>query len=378
MIVNFPQPYVPHNIDFPPKNLKSLFEFVKQVNANSLNQLVQGLLGKINKAVKHQHKNTINICIVLNTSDGLIGCEVGYRSTIKNVIVSYKKTKKTSKYSPILASKLHINEFTLLNCKNALEDFVICRNSTSEKSLQGKKIALIGAGTIGGYAAQGLVQLGAGSGEHGVLDIYDADTLDSHNLARHFLSSSYLGWSKAQALCNELVDQFPHQVTLQLQYKVFSKKDLLTQHYDIVIDATGTQPLSKMLRVWGKEVKQPYSAPIIIHGWIAGFGAAARVLIDDGKACYSCVNDDAATLDRFPVFQKGKEPVDLAHSRKCGAVYSAYNSAISLICAGLIQSAVSCVLTGQKWNFAQQTMDENVQKYPMQTIKPSKACNCNE
>lgn len=26
----------------------------------------------------------------------------------------------------------------------------------------------------------------------------------------------------------------------------------------------------------------------------------------------------------------------------------------------------------------QQTMNENVQKYPMQTIKPSKACNCND
>lgn len=377
VIVNFHNPHVPSNIHLPPKTLKNLFEFIKQVNPNSLNQIAQGLLDKIKIAPKHQLKKTINLCIILNTSDGLIGCEVGYRNSIKKALSSGKKTKKTSKYLPILSSQLHINEFRVLECKNALEDFVISRNLTSNKTLQGKKIALIGGGTIGGYTGQGLVQIGAGSGEGGKLDIYDDDTFEPHNLGRHLLSASYLGWFKADALCNELLAQYPHKITINTCKKRFTKKDLLTVRYDLVIDTTGSVPFSRMLRVWGRDLTRTYSPPIFIHGWNAGFGAAARVLIDDGKVCYSCVNCDDTGVKRFPVFRKGREPKGLVHNRKCGSIFSAYNSAISLMCAGLIQEAVFCVLNRKKWNFAQQTMDANVQHYSKKIITPIKSCTCN-
>ncbi|WP_430997615.1 ThiF family adenylyltransferase, partial [Klebsiella pneumoniae] len=121
-------------------------------------------------------------------------------------------------------------------------DFIHGRN-LSFPSLKDKKIVLVGCGAIGGYLAEGLVRLGAGTGQ-GELLLIDPDELAPGNLGRHTLGMNSLRQAKVTALAARLGLEFPHaKVTPQHRFAAFPR-DLVG---DLVINASGEEALSEAM-----------------------------------------------------------------------------------------------------------------------------------
>ncbi|MEQ1935619.1 MAG: ThiF family adenylyltransferase, partial [Fimbriimonadaceae bacterium] len=86
-------------------------------------------------------------------------------------------------------------------------DYIYGRNLGSLSGLSGKRILLIGCGTIGSFLAQQLAQSGAGI--NGRFLVVDNDALKPANLGRHLLGVPYLHRNKAEACAEFLNSQLP-------------------------------------------------------------------------------------------------------------------------------------------------------------------------
>ncbi|AEI93091.1 ThiF family adenylyltransferase [Roseobacter litoralis] len=188
------------------------------------------------------------------------------------------------------AAQLSLDRF---KGKLATSEEITARNLDGTPPLKGKRIALIGAGTIGGYLARSLVQLGAGFEQR--LLVIDQDTLQPENLGRHILGSKYLGRSKAKALAEALKTDFPDVEVNAVSTSGQSTFDRLTA-YDIVVDATGEQAFSDALNAHALSCDAKMgSFPPILYALIFGNGAAAQTYLStrgSEKACFRCLKPE--------------------------------------------------------------------------------------
>jgi hypothetical protein len=119
------------------------------------------------------------------------------------------------------------------------ERYIASRNIPGMITLSGKKIAIVGCGTIGGYLADLLVKAGAGTGG-GKLTLVDFETLGAQNLGRHILGFPYIGKKKATSLSHYLVLNNPDASirALNADARQVNLGDL-----DMIIDATADEAL---------------------------------------------------------------------------------------------------------------------------------------
>ena len=87
--------------------------------------------------------------------------------------------------------------------------------------LWGKRIALFGAGGVGGFAAEALIRAGVGA-----LDVFDNDTINESNLNRQIIAlHSTLGMSKVDAIKARLNDISPNAQIGARQLSRFCRLD---------------------------------------------------------------------------------------------------------------------------------------------------------
>lgn len=217
-------------------------------------------------------------------------------------------------------------------------DFVHSRNLT-HPSLKDRRITLIGCGAIGGYLAQALVKLGAGSGR-GQLTLIDPERLQAGNLGRHLLGFESLFVPKVRALQRSLTEQFPGRNIIPLERAAEFAGDLKG---DLVIDATGEEAFSEALNYW--HLRQPAATRVpVLHIWILGEGEAAQALWVDATrfACYRCLRrNDPARTSRFEV------PRTPAGERVLGCrAFTPYAVSAPLAAASLATDAIIAWLRG--------------------------------
>ena len=176
------------------------------------------------------------------------------------------------------------------HCVPASHEEMTARNLNGAAPLAGRRLALIGCGTIGGYLARALVQLGAGQAESFLL--IDHDELKPENLGRHILGARHLWRNKAVALIDQLGSDFPHVRLEALDTQAQSTFDRLAG-YDLVIDATGDQQFSDALNAMAlAELPKGRCFPPTLFAMLFGNGLAAQSYLarwERGSACYRCL-----------------------------------------------------------------------------------------
>lgn len=205
--------------------------------------------------------------------------------------------RKPSGYRQHLYAKGNELPITRISVTQINPDFIHSRNLLFP-SLKDHRITLIGCGAIGGYLAQALVKLGAGSGT-GSLTLIDPDLLAPGNLGRHFLGMDGLYKYKADALKEALTRQFPH-VKIVAEPRSTSYPSDITG--DLVIDATGEEAVSEAINANRRSIYRE-GVPVL-HTWIVGNGECTQALwVDHRKyACFRCMRrNDPARSKRFPV-----------------------------------------------------------------------------
>ena len=178
--------------------------------------------------------------------------------------------------------------------------------------LRGKHITLIGCGAIGGYLAQALARLGAGSGSGAQLSLIDCGSLESENIGRHCLGMNSLFQPKARALAEQLRQHFPEINVKPVIAEVQTTPSLFAA--DLVIDATGNEAVSEMLNAYHRSARK--AVPPFLYTWIRGNGECVQALWVDSKkfGCYRCLR-----LPRGSQYRQERFPV-LKHEPKVGFV----------------------------------------------------------
>lgn len=350
------------------------------------NSFVAALLEKVAKIALRTHE--ITILLSYNNASGLMhhfAVRVVFKRDIREVAKrdrrardSAKKLRqKGRKLKDILAmfSAQQAKSFERVGILNASTQFVIGRN-TLQQDLAGLKIAVVGCGTLGGFVANTLVKLGAGTGEGGELIFSDGDRLKPENLGRHVLDSTYVGEMKSSALRHFV----QNSVFWPLKCEVWPPLDptysnRLLAHCDIIIDAVGNIPLSKMLSSKYR-LSTVSKDKRIVHGWIDADGTAVRCLLDDKTGgCIHCLRIDGK--ERFPVFKnETANDIQNAPAMSCGQSFTPYAASVSLAGASLLVNTLLDNLRNQSApRLRQYKVDSSVPDLKWQNVKPMKSCN---
>lgn len=207
------------------------------------------------------------------------------------------------------------------------------RNTPGHPTLAGKRIALIGCGTIGGFLAELLVKAGAGL-DKGELLLVDPDILMPQNVGRHRLGLNHALTKKATALKQELLAGAP---TSNLRDLPVSVEEVDLSRIDLIINATGEEALGHLLaRKAGND--RPFIPTLT--AWVEGPGVAVRALLQDQAvtACVRCMTDRRRN-PLYPVVE-GEMPVELA-GHGCESLYVPFPATVSVHAACLAAEMVT-------------------------------------
>ena len=369
--VNVKRPFfIPFNESWPLESIGGVLKWLNKVDSRAAFSLLDQLRNKA--------KESSSFMVLLSH----LTIRVGIRLTLTELgkaalgVNLPKKTKNKSNFKYILsalAKKHCVTKFSRFRIENVTDDYLFTRNNSLFQGLMNKKICLIGAGTIGGYLAQSLVQNGAGSGR-GSLHIYDSDVLKSGNLGRHILGIEYLGEQKSIALKDFLLSN-GLATNLEAQSN-FVEKDI-DRKWDLVIDATGEQGFSLLLSQWYSVVVQSQTKMILIHSWVSGFGNQAKAFMNDGTgACYACLFNYESDIrkDRYPSFSPENIP-DYSRSfkRTCGESHLPFGSEASMTAVALAMRLLKQE-DSKRLNYLQKSITDKPRQYPEKIVTPMKSC----
>ena len=194
------------------------------------------------------------------------------------------------------AERLHVNRYSGLRIDMP---FILGRNMIRPRTLAGRRIAIIGCGTIGSHLAKFMVQSGAGH-DGGTLLLVDDQLLEPGNVGRHYLGTSYIGIMKSDGLRQQLVREFPDLNVASFTVDAVRYFETMTA-YDLVVDATGEEALSCSINEYFVQQRTRGDGPDVLHVWLFGNGVAAQSLLVDVEeyACYKCLKPQLDGSWRF-------------------------------------------------------------------------------
>lgn len=273
-----------------PKTVLEAFSYLRQWD-ESLYKALQRVLGTDKEYLKYTRAR-----VAIRTPVGWLGfafeLNAAMRKGFARVPHEYRQyLHKKGGDTPI--SRMSPTEFG--------SDFVHARN-LSVPTLAGKRVHLIGCGSVGGYVAQSLARLGAGS-HNGLLRLVDPQIFQAENVGRHWLGMSSLYLPKAEAVARELRQQFPSSQFVPEIGDARQVRGLLDA--DLVVDASGIEALSESINAVHCEQDRT-KAPPVLHIWVLGNGEAVQGLWVDSKkyGCYRCLRLPRGAQyrqERFPV-----------------------------------------------------------------------------
>jgi hypothetical protein len=146
-----------------------------------------------------------------------------------------------------------------------------------------KRVALIGAGSVGSEIAHKLSSAGI---QH--LDIFDPDGYSIDNLYRHILPVEFLGSAKAYALSWQLQRQFLWSQAKGSSRKLLDlrkRQDLMS--YDLVVVAIGSPTHERLFKEY--LIENDVDVPVI-NTWLEGLGVGGHATLDipGSKGCLLC------------------------------------------------------------------------------------------
>ena len=123
----------------------------------------------------------------------------------------------------------------------------------TQKSLQKKKIAIIGSGGLGCTLAMALGTSGIGE-----IHMVDFDTVSNHNIHRQIaFTLEDEGKNKAKAVCKLIESKNPFVKTVAFDMPFDDFKEM-GNHYDLILDATDNLPVRGEIDKYAKAGKTPW------------------------------------------------------------------------------------------------------------------------
>lgn len=156
--------------------------------------------------------------------------------------------------------------------------------------LSGKKVLLVGCGSVGSELADKLGAAGIGN-----IDICDPDRLSVANIYRHTLNQNFIDRPKSISVAFQLSQKYPWIKAQGFSDRVLDirQKDLASK-YDLIIVAIGSPTHERLFHEY--LIKNKLKLPVV-YVWLEGYGIGGHAILDipDEKGCLRCAYIDAET-----------------------------------------------------------------------------------
>lgn len=352
-----------YTTDFPPRTLKAAIEYV-----NAQSNPPKGYGAAIVKAAAERK------CVFLAAPNAI----VGWHATLTPKLALLQKQSGKGFRRDFLFKAIGADVGVIeLDKKTGVEaDLRHCieRNLVGQPSLIGKRVVLVGCGTIGGYLARMLAQNGAGC--DAPLTLYDIDTLSAGNIGRHALGLADLGRAKVEAIADQLRAFHPDvNVNALRQDAVRAWPALETA--DIIIDATGDANVAMALN--DLFARSTCTKAALLHCWVFGNGVAAQSFLNlkDGHACYRCLKTSFDGGWRHSPLKNSKTETQLAAARCGEAGYVPFSVDASISAASLALRASLDWSGGKPGQRLRTTVvDHNLGREKMPWVSPQRLADC--
>lgn len=302
----------PHNMRWPIENVQQLLEWQGLLDK----QCRKKLLERIQQARATPARSVV---LIIESPLMTYGAWVDFRKDS-----APQRGAQHKKVAPLFSLPVVPLEVIRLD-----DQYMAERNQPGRKSLAGKRIVMVGCGTIGGYLADLLLKAGAATGG-GSLELVDFDWLKPQNLGRHRLGFSGLFNNKAVALKREL-DAFAPGANIAATPRDVREVELGA--FDLLIDSTGEESL-------GHWLARQYQHAALLTVWIEGPGVAVRGVMraNEKGGCFRCLCD----ANRAGLLQavEGEMP-RLLVGQGCEGLYVPFPATVSLQAAALGAEMVS-------------------------------------
>ncbi len=276
-----------------PRTMAELLAWLKRIDSDAYSQLLQ---------VMHRRlwKDWQGVYVLLQSSGGVFGFFMGLPHASRAAL-RQPRSDVRQHFTSGAGGRNPIEPFF---AHDLSPKFIHERNLATAGSLAGLRLHLVGVGAIGGYLAQALVRLGAGTGG-GALILCDPEPLWPENLGRHVLGFDGLFDYKVTALRQRLAQEFPYANIGAIINDARQWPNLFQA--DLVIDATGEQALSSVLsQAHQYQLTERSNCPPMAFTWVCGNGEAVQALWTDAgnRACYDCLwhfEPNGGMTERFRV-----------------------------------------------------------------------------
>jgi len=182
--------------------------------------------------------------------------------------------------------------------------------------LEGKRVLVLGGGTLGADVALELAKAGIGH-----LDLIDFDRYEVNNSVRHVLGMESVGLAKTDAVAQACRRANPFCVVQPLNLQLGAAKwegasaleqvEVLLAETDAVVDTTGSHQLQRLLGRLASEAVLPF-----VSCWLtAGFYGAHALRIVPGRTC--CILCAATAMANGGLLQAEAGPDDQVVAQGC-------------------------------------------------------------
>jgi molybdopterin/thiamine biosynthesis adenylyltransferase len=201
------------------------------------------------------------------------------------------------------------------------------------------RVLVVGAGSLGAPVTLELTKAGVGK-----IDVIDNDFYDVNNAVRHVASTHYAGMDKQLAVAvdamnlNPFIEIRSHRMTVAGEASDGVRLDALLRDADVVIDATGSQSVTRVLQRRCRE----QSKTLVLAALTAGsYGGEVALFASDGPCVFCFVL--AQDAGEIPTPAEGPRsnvtPVGCSHPAFSGAGFDA--TALAALAARTVVCATS-------------------------------------
>ncbi len=350
------------------KNAKEVVYFVEN-KKNSRNKITKEVLKrifideniKLNKNIKLKNKKK-SLYIPLDSNEGInpilekwnIGKIMNYNISEKTYDFLKEYIVQESHFFCIFGMKISVDfeivflvEFIFNNNKSSnflekIEDLkeliphkserqdinYIMKRSGQNTNLNGKKVTVVGAGSLGSYIISELPNLGIMN-----LEIIDDDLLNIGNLGRHKLGVNHLNEYKVNGLKQVLEEHYP-EVNVEIHTEKLELSNIETFNFentDIIIIAIGSTDTQCYINEYFKKIK--YNKPVL-YVWLEAYGIGGHALLVDysKEGCYNCIEENYESEIQFLKLENSK----ILTGDGCGGTFTPYGTNILLKTTALV------------------------------------------
>lgn len=324
------------------------------------------------KQIAHiSHDTYLKVCNEkVSTKDVIL--IFGMKGTHSNVTFAAKLNCKNTRGGKTLIEKICNEALDVEPIFTERKDYsYLCDQIGNDIGLRGKKVLLIGGGSLGSYIAVELVKNGVAS-----LTVYDKDLLSDENILRWAFCGFGIRGNKAILLKIQL-EYFHPEIRVKAMENNIDAKTLveMSDQVDMIVFTIGS---SDSQLAFNRTLKEISCHTPVIYTWLEAGGNYSHILTVDytKRGCYECLytNEKGESVNNRA--SRNNNDLDVSIIRNgCGGTRAAYGSAVLLRTTAALLGTIQKMLLGElNENTLIDITPESVNSSSQ--LIPMEACRC--